>query len=60
VEVIEASVKAIEEEKKKPQPHEGFIKLTGKGLLEAAKTCREMAPSLLKTAHAVAEWFSNL
>ncbi len=48
-----------ETEAKKEKPSKGFLTMTRDGLTSAAKTCAEMAPSLLKAATAVAEWFSR-
>ena len=58
-EVARPYVEAIEAETKKEKPNKGFLDVTRKGLVEAVKSCAEMAPSLLKVAGAVADWFSK-
>jgi hypothetical protein len=45
-------------EAQKASPDESHWELTGKGLVEAAKSVAQMAPSLLKTATAIANFFS--
>ena len=59
VEKVRPYVEAIEVEAKKERPNRGFLELTKNGMVEAAKTCAEMAPSLVNAAGAVVEWFSK-
>ncbi len=58
-EAVRPYVEAIETEAKKENPDKGFLGVTKDGLVEAAKTCATMTPSLLKAASAVVDWFSN-
>ncbi len=58
-ETVQPYVEAIEAEAKKPKPSGGFLSVTKTGLVEAAKTCAEMAPSLIKAASAVVDFVSG-
>ena len=59
VEKVRPYVEAIEMEAKKEKPSRGFLEMTKNGMVEAAKTCAEMAPSLVSAASAVVGWFSK-
>jgi len=52
-------VDAIENEARKERPNPNFLEVTKNGLVEAAKTCAEMAPSLITAVGAVVELFSS-
>ena len=59
VEKIETDAKTLEDEEKKEKPNRSLLTLTRKGLVDAAKACAEMAPSLVKAATAVAQWYAT-
>jgi hypothetical protein len=47
----------LTEEAAQPQPNKEQIELSGKGLIEAAKTCAEMAGPVITATKAVLEFF---
>lgn len=60
LEQLEAGAEMIAAESKKPEPNRGLLTLTRNGMIAAAKTCAQIAPSLLKTATAIAEWINKI
>lgn len=48
--VLEGHIEAIKEEAKKPEPDKRQLSVSGKGLIEAAKTVKEIAAPVIATA----------